>query len=157
MSGNGSSLPYTTSHNAQVLLNYDFLWHHPQWYMLCCCCSITEACLTLCNPMDCSMQSVGKPCPFSISQGLLKFMSIESVILSNHLNTLISFRIDWFDLLAIQRTRKSLLLKVSQLESISSSVLSLLYGPVLTSVHDYWKKHSFDCTDICWQGDVSTS
>ena len=94
---------------------------------------------------------------FSISQSLLKFMSIESVIVSNHLNTLISFRIDWFDLLVIQGTRKSLLLKVSQLESISSLVLSLLYGPVLTSVHDYWKNHSFDCTDFCWQGDVSTS
>ena len=84
-------------------------------------------------------------------------MSIESVILSNHLITLISFRIDWFDLLAIQGTQKSLLLNISKLESISSSVLSLLYGPVLTSVHDYWKKHSFDCTDICWQDDVSTS
>ena len=30
------------------------------------------------------------------------------------------------------------------LESISSSVLSRLYGPTLTSVHDYWKNHSFD-------------
>ena len=57
---------------------------------------------------------------FSISQGLLKFMSIELVILSNHLITLISFGIDWFDLLAIQGTQKSLLLKVSQLESIGA-------------------------------------
>ena len=32
----------------------------------------------------------------------------------------------------------------SQLESITSSVLSLLYGPTLTSVQDYWKKQSFD-------------
>ena len=32
----------------------------------------------------------------------------------------------------------------SQLESINSSVFSLLYGPTLTSVHDYWKKQSFD-------------
>ena len=31
-----------------------------------------------------------------------------------------------------------------QLESIDSSVLSLLYGPILTSVHDYWENHSFD-------------
>ena len=84
-------------------------------------------------------------------------MSIESVILSNHLSTLISFRIDWFDLLAIQGTQKSLLLNISKLESISYSVLSLLYGPVLTSVRDYWKMHSFDCMDFCWQDDVSTS
>ena len=42
----------------------------------------------------------------------------------------------------------------SQFECISSSVLSLLYGPTLTSVHDYWKNHSFDCTNFRWQNDV---
>ena len=31
-----------------------------------------------------------------------------------------------------------------QSKSISSSVLSFLYSPTLTSIHDYWKKHSFD-------------
>ena len=31
-----------------------------------------------------------------------------------------------------------------QFQSINSSALSLLYGPTLTSVHDYWKDHSFD-------------
>ena len=30
-------------------------------------------------------------------------------------------------------------------------VLSLLYDPPLTSVHDYWKNHSFDYTDLCWK------
>ena len=34
-------------------------------------------------------------------------------------------------------------------------MLSLLYGSTLTSVHDYWKNHSFDETDLCWQSDVS--
>ena len=29
------------------------------------------------------------------------------------------------------------------------------YGPTLTSIHDYWKNHSFDYTDLCWQSDVS--
>ena len=42
-----------------------------------------------------------------------------------------------------------------QLESISSSVLSLLYGPTLTSIHNYWKNHSFDYMGLCWQSDVS--
>ena len=42
-----------------------------------------------------------------------------------------------------------------QFESISSLSPSLLYGPTLTSVHDYWKKHSFNYTDLCWQSDVS--
>ena len=43
----------------------------------------------------------------------------------------------------------------SQFKSINSLVLSLLYGPNLTSLHDYWKNHSFDCTDLCQQSNVS--
>ena len=39
-------------------------------------------------------------------------------------------------------------------ESISSSALSLLYGPTLTSMHDYWKHHTFDNTDLCQQNDI---
>ena len=42
-----------------------------------------------------------------------------------------------------------------QFKSINSLVLSLLHGPVLTSIHDYWKNHHFDSTDLCWQNDVS--
>ena len=42
-----------------------------------------------------------------------------------------------------------------QFESISYLVLSLLYGPTLTSVHDCWKNHSFGYTDLCWHSDVS--
>ena len=38
-----------------------------------------------------------------------------------------------------------------QFESIHSLVLCLLYGPTLTSIHDYWKNHSFDYTDLCCQ------
>ena len=64
-----------------------------------------------------------------------------------------SFRIDWFDFLAVQGILKSS--PVLQLESISSSVLSLLYGPAVTFIHDYWKNHSFDYTDFCQQNDVS--
>ena len=35
--------------------------------------------------------------------------------------------------------------------------LSILYGPTLTSIHDYWKKHNFDYMDLCWQSNVSAS
>ena len=38
---------------------------------------------------------------------------------------------------------------------ISSSVLSFLYSPTLTSIHDYWKNHSFDQTVLCQQSNVS--
>ena len=75
-----------------------------------------------------------------------------SISSSKEYSGLISFRIDWFDFLAIQRTLKSLL---QHHISISSSVLSLLYGPTLTSIHDYWKNHRFDYMDLCQQNDVS--
>ena len=35
-----------------------------------------------------------------------------------------------------------------QFESISSLVLRLLHGPTLTSIHNYWKNHSFDYVDL---------
>ena len=38
-----------------------------------------------------------------------------------------------------------------QYESISLSAHSLLYGPTLTSIYDYWKNCSFDHMALCWQ------
>ena len=122
---------------------------------------------------------------FTISWSLLKFMSIESVMPSNHLilchpllllpsifpsirvfsnesvlhirwpkdwsfsfsispsnehSGLISFRMDWLDLLAVQRTLKSS--PGPQFESTNSLMFRLLYGLSLMSIHDYWKTHS---------------
>ena len=125
---------------------------------------------------------------FSISWSLLKLMSIESMMPSNHLilcrllpllpsiffisirilsnelalrirwpkywsfsfsispsdeySGLISFRIDWFDLLAVQGTLKTS--PTLHFKSINSSALSFFYDPTLTSIHDYSKTHSFD-------------
>ena len=42
-----------------------------------------------------------------------------------------------------------------QCKSNNFSVLSLLYGPIPTSIHDYWKNHSFDYTDLSQPNDVS--
>ena len=70
---------------------------------------------------------------------------------SNECPGLISFRMDWLDLLSVQGTLKSLL----QHHNLKTSSLSLLYGPNLTSIHDYWKNHSFGCMDLCRQNDVS--
>ena len=120
---------------------------------------------------------------FTISQSLLKFMSIESVMPSNPLflchhllllpsifpsirvfskelalhirwskywsfnfsicpsieySGLISFRIDWFDLLTVQGNFKSLLQDHSS-EALIFLALSFLYGLTVTSIHDYWK------------------
>ena len=165
-------------------------------YTLCCCCSVSKSCPTLCNPMVCSSQA---SLSITNSRGLLKLKSIELEMLSNHLifwhpllllpsifpsirvffnesdlsirrpkywsfsfsispsneySGLISFRIDWFDFLAVQGTLKSLLQNHSSIR-INSSVLSLLYGPTLISVHDHWKNHSFDYMELCQQSDVS--
>ena len=64
-----------------------------------------------------------------------------SISPSNEYSGLISFSIDWFYFLAVQGTLKNLL---QQFKGINSSVLSHLYSPTLTSMHDHWKNHSFD-------------
>ena len=61
---------------------------------------------------------------------------------SNEYSGLISFRMDWLDLLAVQGTQESS--PTSQFKNINSSVLSFPYSPTLTSIHDYWKNHSLD-------------
>ena len=133
---------------------------------------------------------------FATSQNLLKLMSTESVMPSNHLvlccplrllpsifpsirlfsnesalrirwpkhcsfsmslsneySGLISFRIDWCDLLAVQENLKSLLQHHSSKASILRRLAFLMVQ--LTSIHDYWKNHSFDSEDLCQQSDVS--
>ena len=60
-----------------------------------------------------------------------------SISPSNEYSGLVSFRMDWFDLLAVQETLKSLLQYNS---SKASSALSFLYSSTLTSIWDYYKK-----------------
>ena len=60
-----------------------------------------------------------------------------SISPSDEHSGLISFRMDWLDLLAVQGTLKSLL-------QHHSSKASILYSPTLTYIHDYWKNQSFD-------------
>ena len=76
-----------------------------------------------------------------------------SISPSNECSRLISFRIDWFDLLSVQGTLNSLLQHHNDVQK--HQFYSLLYGPMLTSIHDYWENHSFDSTDLCQQTDVS--
>ena len=56
---------------------------------------------------------------------------------SNEYSALISFRMNWFDLFAVQGTQESS--QTPQFKIISSSVLSFFYSPILISIHDYWK------------------
>ena len=142
--------------------------------MLLFSCSVVSNSLRPCGLQHARLTS---PSP---SPSLLKFISIELVIPSNHIlyhpllllsvipsiwvfsselalcirwpkyqsfsfsinssseySGFISFRIDWFDHLAVQGTLKSIL--QHQFESISSSALSLFYCPTLIFVHGYWK------------------
>ena len=71
------------------------------------------------------------------SQGSFSF----SISPSSDYSGLIPFRIDWFDRLAVQGHLESS--PAPQFESIIVLALSLLYGATLSSVHDYWKNHSF--------------
>ena len=64
-----------------------------------------------------------------------------SISPSNDYSGLIFFRMDRLDLLAVQR-----ILKSHQQHSSKASILqsTALYSPAVTSIHDYWKNHSFD-------------
>ena len=66
---------------------------------------------------------------------------------SNEYSGLMSFRIDWFDLLAVPGTHKSPL----QLQNSKASILwHLVFFIVqLSFAHDYWRNHSFDYMDLC--------
>ena len=133
---------------------------------------------------------------FTISWRLLKLMSVESVMPSNHLifchpllllpSIFASIRVfsnelalhirwpnyrgftfsilpmniqGWFplgltSLIFLQSRGFSRVSPATQFKSINSSVLSFLYGSTLTFVHDWWKNHSFDYTELCWQSDI---
>ena len=69
---------------------------------------------------------------------------------ANEYSGLISFRMDWFDLFAVQGTSPTV-----QFKSINSSGTEILYSITLTSILDYWKNRSFDHTNLCWQSNVS--
>ena len=64
---------------------------------------------------------------------------------------------DWFPLgltglISLQSLESS---PTPQFKRINSLALSLLYGPTLKSIHDYWQNHNFHCSDLCQQSDVS--
>ena len=72
---------------------------------------------------------------------------------SNEYSRLISFRMDWLDLLAVQGTLKSLLQHQVQKHQFFDTQPS--NGPTLTSIHDYWKNHSFYHMHLCQQSNAS--
>ena len=65
-----------------------------------------------------------------------------SISPSSEYSRLISFKIDWFDLAVQGDSQESS--PTPQFKSMNSLAMSFLYSPTLTSIHDYWKAHSFD-------------
>ena len=110
------------------------------------------------DPFSSCLQSLPASGSFPIESVLIRWpkywSSSFSISTSNEYSGLISFRMDWLDLLAIQGTLKSLL-QHHNMKSINSLVLNLLYGSTLTFVYDYWENHRFDYMDLCQQNDVS--
>ena len=67
---------------------------------------------------------------------------------------------DWFPLgltgwISLQSKGLSRVFSNTTVQKHQFFVLSFLYGSTLTSIHDYWKNHSFDYTELCWQSNVS--
>ena len=75
-----------------------------------------------------------------------------SISPSSEYSGLISFRLDWFDLLAVQGILR--VFSNTTVQKINCSVLNFLYCPTRTSVDDHWKNHSLDQTDLCRQSYV---
>ena len=76
-----------------------------------------------------------------------------SISTSNEYSGMISFRMDWLDLLAVQGSLKNFFQHHSSKASILRCIATFIIQ--LTSIHDNWKNHSFDQIDHCWQSDVS--
>ena len=86
----------------------------------------------------------------------LKYWSFGfSISPFNEYSGFISFRNDCFFFSPCSPRDSQESSPAPQFKSINSSVFSLLYSSTLTSLNDYWKNHSFDFTDLCWQSEVS--
>ena len=101
--------------------------------------------LILCNPLLLPLSIFPSIRVFSKESVLRirwpKYWSLSfSISPSNEYAGLISFRMDWLDLLAVQGILKSLL-QQHTFKSINSLAFSFLYSPTLTSIHDHWKKN----------------
>ena len=61
----------------------------------------------------------------------------------------------WTGWISLQFKGLSRIFSNTTVQKHNSLVLSFLHSPTLTSIHDYWKNHSLDETDLCWQSSVS--
>ena len=158
--------------------------------------SVSQSCLTLCDPMGCStpdfpvhhptpkacsnshpslgnaiqpshLLSSPSPPTFNLSQHqdlfqwvsssyqvarILEFWASASVLPMN-----IQYWFPWelTGLISLQFKGVSRVFSNTTVQKHRFLALCFLYGQALTSIHHYWKNHSFDCMNICWQSNVS--
>ena len=62
---------------------------------------------------------------------------------------------EWAGWISLQSKGLSRVFSNTAVQKHQFLVLSFLYSPTLTSIHDYWKNHSSDQMDLCWQNNVS--
>ena len=103
-------------------------------------------------PFSSCLQSFPASGSFPVSWLFISGGQILELLLQ-HQSFLRIFRVDflwdWLFWSPCSPTDSQELSPAPQFKSINFSVLSLLYGPTLTSVYDYWKNHSFDYMDLC--------
>ena len=146
--------------------------------------SVAQSCLTLCDPMDCSMP--GLPvhhqlpeftdswplswwCHPTISSSVIPFSSclqsfpasgsfqmsqfftlggqsigVSASALVLPMNSQNWFPSEWTGWISLQSKALSRVFSNTKVQNINSFVLSFLYSPTLTFIHDYWRNHSFD-------------
>ena len=109
--------------------------------------------LILCHPFSCLQsfpESESLPMSWFFASG---GQSIGASVLP--VNIRVDFLQDWLVGSPCSPRDSQESFPTPQFRNINSSALSFLYGPTLTSIHDYWKNHSFEYTDFCQQSNVS--
>ena len=135
-----------------------------------CCCSAAKSCPTLCDPMDCSMpgfplhhqlpepaqthvHQVGDAIqpshpvvPFSCLRSFPASGSFPWVSSSHQVAKVLELQHQSYWVAGSPYSPRGCQKSspTPQFKTLSSSVLSFLYGPTCTSIHDFWKNHSFD-------------
>ena len=112
--------------------------------------------LILCCPFSFCPQSFPASGSFSISQLFLsggKSIGASALVLPMNIQSW--FPLGLTGLISLLSRGLTRVFSSTQFKNIDSPVLGKLYGPALTSIHDYWKNHSFDYMDLYWQSDVS--
>ena len=142
--------PWTTAHQASLSITSS--WSVPKELVM------PSKHLILCCPLLLLPSIFHSIRVFSVSQFLtLGGQSIKASASASVLSMNIQ---DWFPLgliglISLQSKGQSRVFSNTTVQSINSLALSLLYGPTLKFIHDYWKNHSFDYVNLCRQSDVS--